>query len=500
MKNFSQFLAVMLLACTQVFGQNIQTFIADYDALLSLSVNTDPTAANTNFSSIDRNAAYHLMGQFQSHTYTNRSLIHFDFSSIPPGTFIESATMDLFSYAGAGGSLAHQPLYLSESTLRRVDAPWDVNTVTWNNQPPASSTFFPAILPPPMTEDQNYLGIDVTNIVRDMIDNPSQNHGFQLRIFDEQLLGGALTFCSRDHADPNKWPRIHIKFCQSPTTIFAKYDAAIGTNPSLGTSNNNYGTAAQNAAYCMTSDDNTASGHLNRALFKFDFNNIASTAVIYSAKLSLSALGASGNLSGHTGTANQSELLRVPTTWDESTVTWDNQPAFGNLVAVLPQSTNPLQDYTNIDVTNAVRDMIANQNDNHGFLLKLQTEVELNALLFHSLNSGVAGKGPKLTIDLDCSSIVSATESLQPEISLYPNPASNSLKFSLQIPEAANATIQLFDLQGRELRSYHAYLGSSGSHTLDISTLITDQPAGIYIVRAKFGEQVVDRKLVLTGN
>ncbi|MBL0014955.1 MAG: DNRLRE domain-containing protein [Bacteroidetes bacterium] len=106
----------------------------------------------------------------------------------------------------------------------------------------------------------------------------------------------------------------------------------------------------------------------------------------------------------------------MPTTWDESTVTWDNQPAFGNLVAVLPQSTSPLQDYTNIDVTNAIRDMIANPNDNHGFLFKLQTEVELNALLFHSLNSGVAGKGPKLTIDLDCSSIVSAAESLQPEI------------------------------------------------------------------------------------
>ncbi|MBL0014956.1 MAG: DNRLRE domain-containing protein [Bacteroidetes bacterium] len=186
----------------------------------------------------------------------------------------------------------------------------DVNTVTWNNQPPASSTFFRHIATANHGRSELFR-IDVTNIVGDMIDNPSQNHGFQLRIFDEQLLGGALTFCSKDHTDPNKWPRIHIKFCQSPTTIFAKYDAAIGTNPSLGTSNNNYGTAAQNAAYCMTSDDNTASGHLNRALFKFDFNNIASTAVIYSAKLSLSALGASGNLSGHTGNANQSELLRA---------------------------------------------------------------------------------------------------------------------------------------------------------------------------------------------
>ena len=72
------------------------------------------------------------------------------------------------------------------------------------------------------------------------------------------------------------------------------------------------------------------------------------------------------------------------------------------------------------------------------------------------------------------------------------------MTMSLSAP--SNIAVELFDMQGRELRSYHAYLGSSGSHTLDISTLITDQPAGIYIVRAKFGEQVIDRKLVLTGN
>ncbi len=501
MKKFSQFLAVMLLAFTQVFGQNIQTFIADYDALLSRSINTDPTAANTNFSSIDRNAAYHLMGQFQSHTYTNRSLIHFDFSSIPPGTFIESATMDLFSYAGAGGSLAHQPLYLSESIqfAPRIDAPWDVNTVTWNNQPTVNPTFFPTILPAPTDPDQDYLGVDVTEIVRYMINNPTQNFGFLLRLENEQL-DGALTFCSRDHANPSKWPRIHINFCKPDLEVVANRDAAIGTNPGMNTSGNNYVGAVQNAAYCMTSDDGTTNGHLNRALIGFDLSDLPTTTVINSAKLNLYALGATGVLPGHDGTANATEIRRVPVAWDQTQVTWDNQPSLGTLVTILPQSTSPTQDYLDIDVTQAVREMIAFPQNNHGFLLKLVTELEQNAMLFHSLNSGDPSKAPKLVLDIDCSSIVGIEEKKVVDFALFPNPTTNSVHFRGTMDADGKVEFRIYDLSGRELAIQDAGIISAGSHTLDISTLITDQPAGIYIVRAKFGEQVIDRKLVLTGN
>ena len=499
MKKFSQFLAVMQLAFTQVFGQTIQTYIADYDALLSKSVNWDPGAASTNFGTVDKNAAYRLMGVVPTHIHYNRSLIHFDFSSVAPGTYIESATMDLFSYAAAGGAQTHS-IDRSESRLQRVGAQWDVNTVTWNNQPSANPTFFPATLPEATANNQDYLGLDVTEIVRFMIDNPAQNFGFLLRLENEQLEGGALTFCSRDHANSSKWPRIHINFCKPDLEVVANRDAAIGTNPGMNTSGNNYVGAVQNAAYCMTSDDGTTNGHLNRALIGFDLSDLPTTTVINSAKLNLYALGATGVLQGHDGTANATEIRRVPVAWDQTQVTWDNQPSLGTLVTTLPQSTSPTQDYLDIDVTQAVRDMIAFPQNNHGFLLKLVTELEQNAMLFHSINSGDPLKAPKLVLDIDCSSIVGLEEKIVVDFALFPNPTTNSVHFKGTMDFDGKVEFRIYDLSGRELAIQDAGIISAGTHTLDISTLIANQPAGIYIVRAQFGEQVVDRKLVLSGN
>ncbi|HEX2900089.1 MAG TPA: DNRLRE domain-containing protein, partial [Bacteroidia bacterium] len=216
--------------------------------------------------------------------------------------------------------------------------------------------------------------------------------------------------------------------------------------------------------------------------------------------LNLYALGSTGNLNGHTGTANRTELRRVDANWSESLVSWDNQPTATDLITVLPQSTHALQDYTNIDVTDDVREMVADASTNHGFLIKLETEAETNALLFHSLNSGNSAKAPMLIIDVDCQSLVAVGEAIEAGFSLYPNPATQSLKLGIQLRETGNATIQLFDMQGRALSRYDAFLGSVGAHTLDLDALIADQPAGIYILRAKIGEQVTDRKLVLTGN
>ncbi|MBL0017669.1 MAG: DNRLRE domain-containing protein [Bacteroidetes bacterium] len=491
-------MAVMLLAFTQVFGQNIQTFIADYDAVIALTTSNNPTVQFTNYSTLDKNAAYRIWGPNPVEVHYNRSLMHFDFSSIAPGTYIESAKMDLFSYSANGGWPTHY-VNVSESSLRRIDAQWDVNTVTWNNQPTVNPTFFPTILPAPTDPDQDYLGVDVTEIVRYMINNPTQNFGFLLRLENEQL-DGALTFCSRDHANPSKWPRIHINFCKPDLEVVANRDAAIGTNPGMNTSGNNYVGAVQNAAYCMTSDDGTTNGHLNRALIGFDLSDLPTTTVINSAKLNLYALGATGVLPGHDGTANATEIRRVPVAWDQTQVTWDNQPSLGTLVTILPQSTSPTQDYLDIDVTQAVREMIAFPQNNHGFLLKLVTELEQNAMLFHSINSGDPSKAPKLVLDIDCSSIVGVEEKKVVDFALFPNPTTNSVHFRGTMDADGKVEFKIYDLSGRQLAIQDAGIINAGSHTLDISTLITDQPAGIYIVRAKFGEQVIDRKLVLTGN
>ena len=53
---------------------------------------------------------------------------------------------------------------------------------------------------------------------------------------------------------------------------------------------------------------------------------------------------------GHYGN-NQSVLSRIITNWNEATVTWNTQPSVSNLHETLVnQSTNPQQDYLNINV------------------------------------------------------------------------------------------------------------------------------------------------------
>ncbi|HEX2899875.1 MAG TPA: DNRLRE domain-containing protein, partial [Bacteroidia bacterium] len=177
MKTIRQILAVTLLAFSQVFGQQVLTFEADADAALSMSINTDPTAVNTNYGTSTQNAAYHLPGQFQTWSYFNRSLIHFDLSSIPANSVISSATIDLYALGVSGAVNGHSTV-ANSAWLRRAFAAWDVNTVTWNTQPPITHPGG-VVLPSSTNPLQDYLGVDVTEMVRFMVANPSQNFGFK---------------------------------------------------------------------------------------------------------------------------------------------------------------------------------------------------------------------------------------------------------------------------------------------------------------------------------
>lgn len=190
------------------------------------------------------------------------------------------------------------------------------------------------------------------------------------------------------------------------TTMDIYADASLGYHDNYSTANNNYGSAAQNGAFCI---DGAAGGvNLNRALINFDLTNIPAGANVISATLSLYGKGVTGTLSGNIGPDNSTLIQRVTASWSENVVTWNSQPTSTNLNEVtLPHTNNSIQDYTNIDVTNLVLDMM--NYGNNGILLKLTNEVVNNALLFHSIESGDSSKFPKLTVTIsDCS--VSVTD------------------------------------------------------------------------------------------
>jgi len=140
-----------------------------------------------------------------------RGLIHFDISNIPTGAEILNARLSLFSYnSPANGS--HSTLSGSnESILKRITTNWDESQVTWDNQPSTSSQNS-VILPASTNSIQNYLNINVTEMVQDMVDNPTSSFGFQLSVIAEQQYFRRLVFASTDNPDSTLFPTLEIEF------------------------------------------------------------------------------------------------------------------------------------------------------------------------------------------------------------------------------------------------------------------------------------------------
>lgn len=189
------------------------------------------------------------------------------------------------------------------------------------------------------------------------------------------------------------------------TTVTLKPGAAAGKdarlwdiNPSM-----NYGTEPDFIAAAWTWG---GSSGLLRSLIQFDLSAIPANSTIVSANLSL-FYNSTSTSAGQAG-ANASYLQRVTSTWDESSVTWNNQPSTTSANQILlAQSSATNQSYPNINVSAIVQDWINNPSTNYGFLLKLQNEVQMVSMKFCSSDAADSTKWPALEItyipsDINC--------------------------------------------------------------------------------------------------
>jgi hypothetical protein len=145
-----------------------------------------------------------------------------------------------------------------------------------------------------------------------------------------------------------------------------------------------------------------------RSLINFDLSSIPDGTTIKSAKLSLYNNSTSVNNSGKhseesvypgTGGENAAYLKRITSSWDESNVTWNNQPTTSSQNQVsLAASTDAHQNYTDIDVTPLIQDIINNRPTSFGIMLMLQTESYYRGLIFASGDNADATKRPKIII------------------------------------------------------------------------------------------------------
>ena len=134
----------------------------------------------------------------------------FEFNLPNDLTIIEflSASLSLYSNPTSNFPLGHTPP--NESKLFLVTEDWDEATVTWNNQPAYSSNDY-VIFPASANSEEDYLNIDVTELIKLQYSNPDSYFGFLLRLNDElssELV--SLIFASSDTDDQNLHPELKI--------------------------------------------------------------------------------------------------------------------------------------------------------------------------------------------------------------------------------------------------------------------------------------------------
>ncbi len=411
-----------------------------------------------------------------------RSALDFDLSGIPNGAIINSAQLSLYVWGSGTGFGPHNTLSGSNASwLQRITSNWDENTVTWNSQP-ATTTINQATIPASTSPSQDYLNIDVTALVQDMIDNPTTSFGFLLRL-DTEVHWRLLNFCSSDHADSGKHPKIVITYTMpvaSDTCITLQPDGESGQDAILhglgSLVNMNYCCNGQFPAGACTFSG--VPGNV-RGVLDFNLSWIPSGTLINSATLSLYAWGASVGFGPHNTLSGSNEcwLQRITSNWDENSVTWNNQPPTTTMNQVtLPASTSPTQDYLNINVTALVQDMIDNPTSSFGFLFKLHTESYYRLMNFCSSDHVDNTKHPK--IEICYSYAVSVNETVADEIrfNVYPNPARNTVTVELGNDQQEDYSIELINTLGEVMKRI--------TNAKQLETIeIINYPKGVYVIR-----------------
>jgi hypothetical protein len=141
-----------------------------------------------------------------------RSLVKFDLSSIPSGAIIEKAELSLFSHTNSPDGFHSSLSGSNEGVLERITSNWVENEVTWNNQPSCTSENSVAI-DQSTIETQDYIDMDVTEMVKLMNADQLSNYGMMIKLKTEDYYR-RLIFASSDHEDESIRPKLVIYYSE----------------------------------------------------------------------------------------------------------------------------------------------------------------------------------------------------------------------------------------------------------------------------------------------
>ncbi len=155
-----------------------------------------------------------------------------------------------------------------------------------------------------------------------------------------------------------------------------------------------YSTDITAHAFDLGSDTN-----YTRSFIEFDLSALPPSSIIFEAKLSLFIASDLPNYPPGQSGENEWCIRRVTETWGEDQVTWNNQPSSTTLDEVnLPKSTNNLQNYPDIDVTDIIEFLVHNPDSNFGIMFKLYEEIAHKTICFASSDYSNSDLRPKLEI------------------------------------------------------------------------------------------------------
>lgn len=418
-----------------------------------------------------------------------RSLINFDLSSIPDGASIIDARLSLYSYNSSANGAHSKQSGTNACILQRITSSWSEANITWNNQP-AYTSANEVYLDESQNTIEDYEDIDVTNLVQDMLDNSNSSYGFMMKLQIESDYR-RLLFASSDNSDTTLHPKLVVSY------ELIESDSCIVLQPNNGKdalvdSRRNTQVLNNSSDYTALSGTNGGVPVIVRSLIEFDLSGIPTGATIDHAKLSLysytsSANGAHSKQSG----SNACLIQRITESWDESTITWNNQPSSTSHGEIgLDESLSTIQDYTVI-VTDMLQSMIDSPSVSHGFLMKLVNESDYRRLLFASSDNADTSLHPKLEICYTNPSASIHINKTKPLCQVYPNPSSGIVKIRVDEQLISHSSVEIYNAYGQSVKRIEL---SQPFLEMDLS----DLASGLYTLRVVGDNYSSGHQLVLT--
>ena len=422
-------------------------------------------------------------------SFVSRSIFNFDLSSIPAHSTIVSAYLSLWGDTNTTNREGDSPLSGSNAWyIQRVNAPWNVSTVTWNNQPTTDTTH-EVLMPQSTSIYEIFNSINVTNLMQDIVNNQPNNYGLLIRLQTEAEYR-SMVFCSSQYSDTSERPLLVITYVTSQDTCinlrFTQSDYLDSYNPST-----NQGTSTELDAIAWSSGNSFVS----RSVLDFNWDTIPSGATITSATLSLYGDSNTTNREGDSSLTGPNNWLiqRVTSSWSGSTVTWNTQPTTDTNDQVHMPKTFPIyKDFPSIDVTTLVQDIVNNYPNQYGILWKLVTETEYRSVVFCSNYYPNPARRPSLSV---CYTTKEGVQEInnKPVVSVYPNPTLNNITITYSTKNSGAVYYSIYDVMGKQINN-NTMLGKGSNIVGTIN--IADLSSGMYLIKLADGTTITNYKFI----